>query len=83
MIPQPIAVTGNRNDNRMMQETITQGRCHDRITEHVTPGRNPVGWHDRRSMVIVDKAYDYNDLLARVAEDKGAAVIPSKSNRKV
>ncbi len=34
-------------------------------------------------MVIADKAYDNNDLLAQVEDVKGVGVIPSKSNRKV
>lgn len=34
-------------------------------------------------VVIADKAYNNNDLLAQVEDVKGVAVIPSKSNRKV
>ena len=53
MIPQPIAVTGNGNDNRVMQEAIKQGRCHHRITEHHSPiGKTQVGGEDHGFLLI-------------------------------
>ena len=37
----------------------------------------------RAGAVLADKAYDGNDLRARIAAMKAEAVIPSKRNRKV
>ncbi len=66
MFPQPIAVSDYGYNNRMMQETIKQGSCHDRITEHLSPvGKPQIGGEDYCSFLItgIDQLEEETDTV--------------------
>ena len=53
MFPQPIAVAGYGYHHRMVEETVQESRCHDRIPEHLPPvGKAEVGGQDHGSLLV-------------------------------
>ena len=53
MFPQPVAVAGYGHHHRMMEETVQECGCHDRIAEHIPPvGKSEVGGQDHGSLLV-------------------------------
>ena len=53
MLPQPVAVSGNGDDHRMVEQAVQEGRSHHRIPEHLPPvGKAQVRGQDHGPLLV-------------------------------